>query len=317
VPDGVTREFLLGFDATTRDWTFPVPGNYRLVVEYQEPTGGPRRSNVVTVTVQAPTGPEQEVRDRLRELGPELVVAHESEPLGNLESLAQDHPQSAYLQERRWRDLDSRMGAIAAGYEPTEQYLDPPSPQNHLPDVAVARARGLLPLALEVGEVPGQFQPDVLLKLGHLFYMAGEPERALEVFERVVREFPDREAARIARGAVGDHSPPTLTLAASPATLWPPNKRLVSVTVAVTVNDDMDSSPAVALVSITCNDSCNAAQDIAGATLNTDDRTFQLLAWRTGSGSGRTYTVTYSATDASGNSTTAKTVVTVRHDQGH
>jgi len=91
----------------------------------------------------------------------------------------------------------------------------------------------------------------------------------------------------------------------------------VSIAVTVNVSDNVDPSPKVRLLSITCDDSCNPAQDIAGATVNTDDRTFQLAAWRTGSGSGRTYTITYSATDASGNSTTAKTLVTVPHDQGH
>jgi hypothetical protein len=90
----------------------------------------------------------------------------------------------------------------------------------------------------------------------------------------------------------------------------------VSVTVAVNVSDDTDPTPDVKLVSITCNDACKPAQDIAGATLGTDDRDLQLRAERMGGGSGRAYRVTYSATDASGNKTSATTAVVVPHDQG-
>jgi hypothetical protein len=317
VPDGITRELLLGYDAATHDWTFAAPGTYRLVVEYQQTTGAPVRSNVVTVTVRAPTGADKEVHDGLRQMGPQLIVPHESGPLEPwLEPLVRDYPRSAYLQGRRLRDLESRMGAIVAGYEPGTEYLDPPPPQNHLPEMVRARARDLLSLAADVGEVPGQFQPDALLRLGELYYMAEEPERGREVFERIVREFPDREAARKAGGAVGDRTPPTLKVAASPAMLWPPNNKLVPVTVAVTVSDDTDPNPAVTLVSITGDDSGNVAKDIAGAALGTDDRSFELRAQRSGSGTGRTYTITYGAKDASGNSTTARTAVTVPHDQG-
>jgi hypothetical protein len=40
-----------------------------------------------------------------------------------------------------------------------------------------------------------------------------------------------------------------------------------------------------------------------------------LRAERSGTGSGRVYTITYTATDASGNSTTASATVTVPHNQ--
>ena len=72
----------------------------------------------------------------------------------------------------------------------------------------------------------------------------------------------------------------------------------------------------VRLVSIACDDSCDPALDVDGADLNTDDREFQLRAERTGPGNGRTYTITYSATDASGNAAQAVTTVVVPHDKG-
>jgi hypothetical protein len=84
----------------------------------------------------------------------------------------------------------------------------------------------------------------------------------------------------------------------------------------VNVSDDADPNPSIKLVSITCNDACNPAEDIQRAQLATDDREFDLRAERTGEGSSRTYTITYSATDASGKSATATTTVVVPHDLG-
>jgi len=53
---------------------------------------------------------------------------------------------------------------------------------------------------MELGEIPGALPGQTpLLKLCILYYMAGEPERGLVVLERIVHDFPGREAARRAR----------------------------------------------------------------------------------------------------------------------
>jgi len=113
---------------------------------------------------------------------------------------------------------------------------------------------------------------------------------------------------------VSDATPPTLSIVATPAVLWPPNHKLVRVIIRVNVSDDADPSPGVKLVSITCNDACNPAEDIQRADQATDDREFDLRAERTGGGSSRAYTITYSATDASGKISTSTTTVVVPHD---
>jgi hypothetical protein len=113
-----------------------------------------------------------------------------------------------------------------------------------------------------------------------------------------------------------DTTPPTLTVSLSPTTLWPPNDKLVSVTATITVKDDYDPEPEIKLESITASEPL-AASDIQDAQLGTDDRSFSLVAKRAENNlAGRTYTVTYSATDASGNKATASATVTVPHDQG-
>jgi hypothetical protein len=112
-----------------------------------------------------------------------------------------------------------------------------------------------------------------------------------------------------------DTTPPTLSITLSPATLWPPNNKLVPVTATITVKDDYDPEPEIKLESITASEPL-AANDIQDAQLGTDDRSFSLTAKRAGNNmAGRIYTVTYSATDGSGNKSTVSTTVTVPHDQ--
>jgi Bacterial Ig-like domain (group 3) len=114
-----------------------------------------------------------------------------------------------------------------------------------------------------------------------------------------------------------DTAPPQLSVSTQPRSLWPPNGNMVPVTVAVSVSDDQDPRPAVSLVSITCDDACNPAEDISGAGLGTDDRQFELRARRQGAGSGRTYRIEYAARDAAGNVASASVTVVVPHDSGN
>lgn len=82
------------------------------------------------------------------------------------------------------------------------------------------------------------------------------------------------------------------------------------------MRDDYDTAPEVNLVSITANEPL-AGTDVSGAQLDTDDRQFSLAAKRAGTNkTSRIYTITYSATDTSGNRATASANVTVPHDQG-
>jgi hypothetical protein len=122
---------------------------------------------------------------------------------------------------------------------------------------------------------------------------------------------------------VVDTTPPTLVFSVTPSMLWPPNHKLVTITSNPAASDICDPSPIVILLGITSsepddsNGDGHTTSDIQGAAFGTDDRVFQLRAERRGGGSGRIYTITESATDHSGNSTTAQATVKVPHDQGH
>jgi len=123
---------------------------------------------------------------------------------------------------------------------------------------------------------------------------------------------------------IQDTTPPRLTLAAYPATLWPPNHRMVPVQTAWQVSDVCDPAPAAMLASATSsepNDASgtgdgNTTEDIQDASIGTPDPTVLLRAERSGDGPGRVYTLTYVARDASGNTASALGIVTVPRDLG-
>jgi predicted extracellular nuclease len=111
-----------------------------------------------------------------------------------------------------------------------------------------------------------------------------------------------------------DATAPTLTATASPNTLWPPNHNYRNVTVTLTKSDDSGGTPTVAFVSATSNEPDNAPGNADGNTTNdivkVTDTTFRLRAERDDTKTGRIYTITYRATDACNNTTTASATVT-------
>jgi len=118
---------------------------------------------------------------------------------------------------------------------------------------------------------------------------------------------------------VVDTTPPEIMISVDPDDLWPPNHKYIEVIAVVTVQDACDPSPTMAFVSITSNEPDNARGIGDGNTVDDiliiDDFTFMLRAERGGNGSGRTYTITYEATDASGNTAQASATVTVKHNR--
>ena len=129
-----------------------------------------------------------------------------------------------------------------------------------------------------------------------------------------------REGVRSGGGVVtivADTTAPTLGLSLSPAMINENNHKLVAITAMIEVADACDTGPSVALTSIVSNEPDNGtgdgdtANDIQGAVVGTDDRSFFVRAERAGSNGGRVYTVTYEVTDALNNTSEAVASVTV------
>ena len=108
-----------------------------------------------------------------------------------------------------------------------------------------------------------------------------------------------------------DNIPPTITISPSPAVLWPPNNKMVKITISIDAQDNTGVPPTVTLVGVTS--SAGGTSDISIGS----DGTIALRATRAGNEAQRTYTITYKATDRAGNYANASTTVIVPHDQGH
>ena len=142
---------------------------------------------------------------------------------------------------------------------------------------------------------------------------------SLVVFDpvHINAEFADQASdhdALVARYCA-DTTAPTLSVTASPNVLRPPNHMYRTVTTTITKSDDSGGTPTVAFVSATSNEPDNAPGGGDGNTVNdivkVNDTTFRLRAERNENGTGRIYTLTYRATDACGNTTTASATVSV------
>jgi hypothetical protein len=125
---------------------------------------------------------------------------------------------------------------------------------------------------------------------------------------------------------VEDTTPPELSISVTPTMLWPPNHRMVLIEVTVSVFDIADPNPTVALALIESDeddgiDTFDPAFDVTliegrkGADIQVIDGQIYLRAERAGKSDGRVYTITFEATDASGNTAVAMATVAVPHNQ--
>lgn len=152
---------------------------------------------------------------------------------------------------------------------------------------------------------------------------AGQPTTeppAIVRFSNVVGHF-STWAVAIVTGVIPprDTTPPAISLAASPRTLWPPTGRLVAVTVSGTITD-AQSGVRAGTPRYAVTDEYGMVQPSGAITLGSEGRyafTVWLEAARRGDDAdGRHYTITVQAQDVAGNSAAASAVVTVPHDQG-
>lgn len=111
--------------------------------------------------------------------------------------------------------------------------------------------------------------------------------------------------------------PPTISgVSVDKPTLWPPNHKMVEVTVSYGATDPC-SSP-VCTLTVSSNEPVNGTGD--GNTspdwVVVDAHHVQLRAERSGNGDGRVYTITITCRDSAGNTASSTATVTVAHDKG-
>ncbi len=118
---------------------------------------------------------------------------------------------------------------------------------------------------------------------------------------------------------VEDTTPPdVITISATPNVLWPPNHKMASVTLNVSISDNCDPNPSAQIIHVNSNEPENGLGD--GDTAPdweiTGDLAVNLRAERSGKGTGRVYTITVRCEDQAGNFSDRQVTVAVPHDQG-
>ena len=130
---------------------------------------------------------------------------------------------------------------------------------------------------------------------------------------------PDPNNNSATATATASNPPPTITGAtADPSTLWPPNHRMVNVTVSYGVTDNCPVPFGSCTLSVTSNEPVlgHGSGNTSPDWIVLDDHHVLLRAEREGGGTGRIYTTTITCTDSGGNSSEEQVEVTVSHDQG-
>jgi hypothetical protein len=119
---------------------------------------------------------------------------------------------------------------------------------------------------------------------------------------------------------LSDTTPPTVTIVSvTPDTLWPPNGKLVPITVSGTITDE-GSAVSEITAAYEVIDEYGSVQPSGDVTIAADGNysfTIDLQASRNGNdANGRLYTISVYALDSAGNEGSASADVTVPHDQG-
>jgi len=127
---------------------------------------------------------------------------------------------------------------------------------------------------------------------------------------------PSKFEGYVANEPPPDTTPPVVALSVNPTTLFPPNHKMVEITINVSATDDRDPHPTITLESITSNEGADWKGDGHTSTdIDVQGARVFLRSERAGPGNDRIYTLTYAARDAAGNIGRASATVTVPHDK--
>ncbi len=113
-------------------------------------------------------------------------------------------------------------------------------------------------------------------------------------------------------------APEILAASASPSQLWPPNHRMVSVSLSMNAVDACDGPATCAISSVSSNEPIEGTGD-GDASPDwriLDSDSLLLRSERAGNGTGRTYSIAVNCSDERGNQTTQEVQVLVPHSRG-
>ncbi len=118
-------------------------------------------------------------------------------------------------------------------------------------------------------------------------------------------------AVQVVTGIDIDKTLPSVSCSAKPNVLWPPNGKLVPISISLTIADVLSGPVGFTLEAVTSNEPDSGEGDIQGFVIGVASTSGQLRAERHPAGGGRVYTFTYSGADRAGNSAVCNTSVSV------
>ncbi|MBI4348575.1 MAG: hypothetical protein HY553_17170 [Elusimicrobia bacterium] len=111
-------------------------------------------------------------------------------------------------------------------------------------------------------------------------------------------------------------TPPTVSVSATPTSIWPPNKKMVAVTLSGTVTNAPGCTLSAASYALADEYGANQAGPLIVGDNGSFSVTVYVQAWRNGTDKdGRSYSFSASATNQSGAGTSNEAVSTVPHSQ--
>lgn len=140
----------------------------------------------------------------------------------------------------------------------------------------------------------------------------------LRIHDNLTLDQGEFKCATLSLGPIctdGGSLPPTITVSLDPEELWPPNHKMEEITASVQTSGGC-GTVGFTLDAVVSNEDENGLgdgdtpDDIQNEELGTPDIYFDLRKERSGTGTGRVYTATYTATDMIDNSSTTTATVT-------
>ena len=144
----------------------------------------------------------------------------------------------------------------------------------------------------------------------------------IHIFDLAVDDGITGEVVISVEVEVEDTEVPTLKPVASHRILWPPNHKMVPVTIVVNADDACDGDPVIS-VSVTSSEppefdgDGNFLPDIENISVDQTNGLIyvDLRSERSGKGDGRTYTITITVTDANGNASSTSLPIVAPHSR--
>jgi hypothetical protein len=216
-----------------------------------------------------------------------------------------------------------RAGASAScGFTLTVNDQEPPTlvPPPPSTSVADAQCRASIPNAAGSAQASDNCTPSSALVITQTPAAGSQVTGAgTHVLQLQVRDAAGNRTTGTTTHTVLDTTPPTITRATPSKTyLWPPNHKMVPITVGVTLADNCATSAVqCGITHVTSNEPINGPGD-GNTRLDweiTSAMGVNLRAERAGLLNSRIYTLWFTCGDAGGSTVTGTTTVTVPHDQ--